>query len=94
MEKLFSRFTCAREQQNDFLLTQERQSQSNLAIAQEKALINVKKAESDLEEHEGWVEITKALANPETIDLDFLKKYGIIFLIFFIGLWYLTKRRK
>jgi len=76
------------------LLKQQSLYESNLAIQGEENLIEIKKGESELKEHEFWVDITKAITNPETIDLTFLKNYGIIFLIFFIGLWYLTKRRK
>jgi len=76
------------------LLKQEATYKSNIKIEGEKALIEVAQAESELEEHEFWNDIIKVINNPETIDLTFLKKYGIIFLVFFILLWYLTRRRK
>lgn len=76
------------------LLKQEATYKTNLQIEGEKAKIEIAQAETDLKEHEFYNDLIKVINNPETIDLTFLKKYGIIFLIFFILLWYLTKRRK
>src|SRR3972149_7555247 len=85
------------KQQSEYetnLAIQETQNKSIIAIQAEQNLIETKQAENELKQHEFWVDITKAITNPETIDLSFLMKYGVLFLIFFILLWYLIKRRK
>ena len=62
----------------------------NKAEQQKLDLALEKKA---IEESNFWSDLIDKINHPETIDYSFLKKYGIIFLVFFLILWYFHKPR-
>ena len=67
---------------------------SQIQIENEQAKLNLALEKKAIEESNFWSELIDKVSHPETIDYSFLKKYGIIFLIFFLALWYFSRRRK
>ncbi len=66
---------------------------SNVYNWGEQAKVEYLREIEKLEEWNFLSDLIDKINNPEKIDYSFLKKYGLIFLIFFILLWYLTRRK-
>lgn len=65
--------------------------QAELFNEGEQAKANIAVAQKEVEDYNLWQELIAKVSNPETIDYAFLKKYGFLFFIFFLALWYFTK---
>jgi len=83
IEKFATRLDTQLKTQVSQIWNENEQAELNLALEKKK-----------IEESNFWSELIDKVSHPETIDYSFLKKYGIIFLIFFLALWYFSRRRK
>jgi len=66
---------------------------SKIQNENEQAKLNLALEKKAIEETNFWSDLIDKINHPETIDYSFLKKYGIIFLLFFLILWYFHKPR-
>jgi len=75
------------------LNTQLLKQQSEIWNVSEQGKLELALEKEKIEESNFWSDLIDKINYPETIDYSFLKKYGIIFLLFFLILWYFHKPR-
>jgi len=75
------------------LNTQLLKQQSEIWNVSEQGKLELALEKEKIEESNFWSDLIDKISHPETIDYSFLKKYGIIFLVFFLALWYFSKSR-
>lgn len=82
IEKFATRLDTQFKAQISQIWNENEQAELNLALEKER-----------IEQANFWSDLIDKINHPESIDFSFLKKYGIIFLIFFLALWYFRKSR-
>jgi len=75
------------------LNTQLLKQQSEIWNVSEQGKLELALEKEKIEESNFWSDLIDKINHPESIDYSFLKKYGIIFLLFFLALWYFHKPR-